>query len=435
MNTALWTWWKNTWEFPLYAVKGTTILKAEIVSIGTEILLGQITDTNAPYIASRLPLFGIDLYWISQVGDNQPRMVEVLQRAWNRSDIIITTGGLGPTQDDITRESIATLLNEDLKINAEMEAEIRGYFAQRRIQMPVNNLKQATLIPSAKAIMNPRGTAPGWWVQKNGKLIIAMPGPPAEMNRMWENEVINRLREHVKGDVILSRTIKTMGLSEAAVDELLGSLLNDSNPTIGVYAKIDGIHLRMTVKAESQREARTLLASREKEVRELLKDKVWGTDDQNLEGLVGEMLIAKYLHIAVMESCTGGLLASILTDVPGSSAYFTGGVIAYANEVKVAWGVSEDLIATHGAVSRETAGVMAAAIRERLGTDIGLSTTGVAGPDELEGNPVGLVYIGMDTGKKNKVIRLNLPPRRPDVKNRAAVAALFELRKILLNDY
>ncbi|MDP2719368.1 MAG: competence/damage-inducible protein A [Dehalococcoidia bacterium] len=410
-------------------------MKAEIVSIGTELLLGQITDTNAPYIASQLPLLGINLYWISQVGDNQSRVVEVLQRAWNRSDIIVTTGGLGPTQDDITRESIARMLNEELKVDTALEVEVRGFFAQRGVQMPLSNLKQATLIPSARAIINPRGTAPGWWVQKNGKLIIAIPGPPAEMRRMWEKEVVNRLREHVKGDVILSRTIKTLGLSEAAVDELLGPMLNDTNPTIGVYAKIDGIHLRMTVKAGSQKEARAILAAREKEVRELLKDKIWGTDDQNLEGLVGEMLTSRKLRIGVMESCTGGLLASILTDVPGSSAYFTGGVIAYANDVKVAWGVPEDLIASHGAISRETAGAMAGAIRERMGTDIGLSTTGVAGPDELEGNPVGLVYIGLDNGKNNKVTRLNLPPRRPDVKIRAAVAALFELRKMLLNEY
>ncbi len=407
-------------------------MRAEVISIGTELLLGQIADTNASYIASQLPILGIDLFWVSQVGDNEARVVEVLRRAWERSDITIITGGLGPTQDDITREAIAQMLGEKLKVDATLEKEIKEFFLQRGWKMPESNLKQAMLIPSAKAIINPRGTAPGWWVQRNKKLLIAMPGPPHEMQRMWEKDVVYRLRQNMKGEVILSRTLKTLGMSEAATDELLGSLLKETNPSIGVYSKPDGIHLRLTVKAANHEEAASKIASREKEVRELLKEKIWGTDEETLEGTIGALLLDRRLHIASMESCTGGLLACSLTDVPGSSAYFVGGVIAYSNEMKIAWGVPAELIATYGAVSREVAGAMAKAVRERMGVEIGVSTTGVAGPDEIEEISVGTVFIGLDNGKTQRVIQGNFPPQRLNVKRRSSMQALFELRKLLL---
>ncbi len=408
-------------------------MRAEIVSIGTELLLGQITDTNAAYIAGQLPGLGIDLFFISQVGDNIGRLVEVLRRAWSRSDVVITTGGLGPTEDDLTREAIGETLGEHLKIDPMLETEVRGFFAGRNWQMPQNNLKQASLIPSARGIVNPRGTAPGWWVERGGKLIIAMPGPPHEMQRMWEKEVSPRLRELTGGAVILSRTIKTLGLSEAAVDEMLGPLWKDTDPTVGVYAKPDGIQMRLTSKAATCDEALAKIASREKDVRALFGDHIWGVDDETLEGVVGSLLNARKLHLAVMESCTGGLISNMITDTPGSSAYFKGGVVAYLNEVKIASGVSQELVKKYGAVSREVAAAMATAVRQKLGADVGLSTTGVAGPDEMEGKPVGLVYIGLDNGKKQLVVESNLPWRRVDVKRRASVQALFELRRLLLD--
>lgn len=409
-------------------------MKAEIISIGTELLLGQITDTNASYIAGHLPLLGIDLFWISQVGDNQRRLVEALQQAWGRSDIIISTGGLGPTEDDITREAIAEMLDEKLTVDPVLEREVREFFSQRDWPMTENNLKQASLTPSAVAIVNPRGTAPGWWVEKDGKLIVAMPGPPNEMQRMWEREVVPRLRQRTKGEVIISRTLKTLGLAEAAVDERLGRLLKETNPTIGVYAKADGIHLRLTAKVASVEEAKERIAVRERQVRELLADQIWGTDDETLEGVIGSLLLARKLHIATMESCTGGLLASTLTDAPGSSAYFKGGVVAYSNEVKTAWGVPAQLIQARGAVSREVAAAMASAIRTKMDAEVGVSTTGVAGPDEIEGKPVGLVFVGLDDGVTQHVCQGNFPPRRPDVKRRGTSLALFELRKLLLSE-
>ncbi|MBI4334048.1 MAG: competence/damage-inducible protein A [Chloroflexi bacterium] len=408
-------------------------MRAEIVSIGTELLLGQIIDTNAAYIAGELPLLGIDLYYVSQVGDNLGRMTEVLGRAWSRSDIVITTGGLGPTQDDVTREGIAAMLGEKIYADATLEKEIREFFAQRAWKMPESNVKQATLIPSARPIVNPRGTAPGWWVEKDGKLLIAMPGPPIEMQRMWEKEASPRLRQMMKGEVILSRTIKTLGLSEAAVDELLVPFLKDTNPSIGVYAKSDGIQLRLTSKAARREEAAARIAAREDEIRALLGSCIWGLDDETLEGVVGWLLAARKWRLAIMESCTGGLLSSMVTDSPGSSAYFKGGVVAYANEVKVAWGVPSGLIERHGVVSTEVAAAMAAAIRERMKAEVGVSTTGVAGPDELEGKPVGLVYIGLDDGRTQRVVEANVPRRRVDIKKRASVHALFELRRLLLD--
>ena len=224
-------------------------MKAEIVSVGTELLLGEITDTNASYLASELPALGIDLYWISQVGDNQTRLEEILRRAWQRSDLILTTGGLGPTEDDLTREAIAGMLGERLRVDPDLERDIRELFTQRGIEMPPSNIKQATLIPSAEAIHNFRGTAPGWWVERDGRILVAMPGPPIELEPIWCEEVLPRLQRRCTGGIILSRTLKTFGLSEATVGEMVSPLLSQANPTLAVYAKTDGIHLRLTAKA------------------------------------------------------------------------------------------------------------------------------------------------------------------------------------------
>ncbi len=406
-------------------------MRAEIISIGTELLLGEITDTNAAHLARQLPLVGVDLYWISQVGDNQARLVEVLTRAWQRSDLILTTGGLGPTEDDLTREAIAEMLGEELTIDSILRREIEDFFAQRGLKMPLSNIKQAALIPSASAVHNVRGTAPGWWVERDGRILIAMPGPPREMQHLWDMEIQPRLHRIFTGAIIVSRTVKTFGLSEAAVGEMVSSLLSQPNPTLAIYAKADGIHLRLTSKAPDQKQTEEMLARGEASVRSILGEYIWGTDSQILEGVVGQLLRERKLTLAVMESCTGGLLAATITDVPGSSNYFKGGLIAYSNEAKLAYGVSPQLIAEHGAVSSEVAQAMAQAIRLRLKADLGVSTTGVAGPDEVEGKPVGTVYIGIDDGRTARVIPGNYPGNRLRLKRLVTTAALFELRKML----
>ena len=275
-------------------------MKAEIISIGTELLLGETTDTNASYLASQLPPLGIDLYWISQVGDNKARLVEVLKRAWQRSELILTTGGLGPTEDDLTREAIAEMLGEKIKTAPSLEQEIRAFFARRGIEMPPSNIKQAALIPSAQPLRNIRGTAPGWWVERNGRIIVAMPGPPREMQHLWENEILPRLQRYSTGAIILSKTFKTFGLSEAAVGELVSHQLSSANPTLGVYAKPDGIQLRLTAKAESQKQAEKMIAESEVSIRAVLGEYIWGVDDDTLETAVGHLLVEKGLSLAVM---------------------------------------------------------------------------------------------------------------------------------------
>ncbi|MCK4723135.1 MAG: CinA family nicotinamide mononucleotide deamidase-related protein, partial [Dehalococcoidia bacterium] len=333
----------------------------------------------------------------------------------NRSDLVLTTGGLGPTEDDLTREAIAALMGEEPRVDPELEQGLREFFSRRGYQMPESNIKQATIIPSAQVIPNPRGTAPGWWVERDGKVIIAMPGPPSEMQRMWEKEVSQRLRQKIP-EIILSRTLKTYLLAEAAVGELVSPYLSSTNPTLAVYAKPDGIQLRLTAKAENKERAEQMIAQLEERVRALLGDVIWGCDDETLESVVGALLTEKGLSLAAMESCTGGLLASTITDVPGSSNYFKGGLVAYTNEVKIYYGVDAALLESHGAISPEVACAMAEAARHRLGADIGVGITGVAGPDAVEGKPVGTVYIAIDNGKEKRLIRGTYPPLRHEVK-------------------
>jgi len=407
-------------------------MKAEIISIGTEILLGDILDTNANYLAARLPALGIDLYWMTQVGDNLGRLAEAFRRAWDRSDLTLATGGLGPTEDDVTREAIAAALDELLSVQPELEAQLRAFFASRGLLMPERNVKQAALIPSARVIPNPRGTAPGWWVERDGRILVALPGPPAELERMWEAEVAPRLAALAGGGAIVSRTLKTAGIGEGTVDEMVSPLLKSTNPTIGVYAKPDGVHLRITAKAATAEEARSLIAPVEEEARRILGQGVWGADGDTLEGAVGAMLKERGLTLATMESCTGGLLASTITDVAGSSAYFKGGFVSYTAEMKVALGVNSEVVARHGVVSAEVAQDMARACRQRLGADIGIGITGVAGPDPLEGKPPGTIHIGLDDGVAPQAISYTFAQGRAATKRRAVTTALALLRRSLL---
>ncbi len=407
-------------------------MKAEIVSVGTEILLGEILDTNANYLASRLPALGIDLHHMSQVGDNLMRLMETVRRAWERADVVLITGGLGPTEDDVTREAIALALEEEMFVDSDTEQRLRSFFAARGLGFPERNVRQALLIPSARAIPNPRGTAPGWWVERDGRLIVAMPGPPAELERMWEAEVAPRLARLAQGDVIVSRTLKTIGIGEGRLDEMVSDLLKSTNPTVGVYAKPDGVHLRLTAKAGSAAAAQRLLDPMEAETRRILGDAVWGSDDESLEGVVGRLLKERGLTLATMESCTGGLLASTITDVPGSSAYFKGGYVAYTAQMKMGLGVSADLIEGHGVVSVEVAADMARAARGDAGADYGVGVTGVAGPDELEGKPPGTLHIAVHDGKSPQSISYTFYQGRAATKRRAVTTALFLLRQALL---
>jgi nicotinamide-nucleotide amidase len=406
-------------------------MRAEILSCGTELLLGHITDTNATFLAQSLAALGIDLYFVSQVGDNLGRIVETLQRAWQRSDLIIMTGGLGPTEDDLAREAISTLLGETMQVDLQLEAELRTMFAKFGSPMPESNIKQATLIPSARALPNPLGTAPGWWVEKDKHIIIAMPGVPREMYRMWEYEAIPRLTPYT-GGVIFTRILRVAGLGESSVEQQLGSLIHNTNPTVATYAKTDGIDVRITAKAATREEAEALVRATEAQARQLLGHHVFGIDRDTLQSVVGRMLKEQGLKLAVMESLTGGLLASTITDVAGSSEYFVGGIVSYSTELKAQMGVPREILEQYGAVSEQTARAMAHAVRQQLRTDIGLGITGVAGPDLQEGKPVGTVHIAVE-GPSGVAIGKGPGWRasREDQKRISVMSALNLLRRYL----
>jgi len=406
-------------------------MRAEVISIGTEILLGEITDTNAAFIAGHLPHYGIDLLWVSQVGDNPGRMREVVERAWERSDLTFITGGLGPTEDDITRETIAGVLGEQLTVDAEQEAILRERMERGGRRMPERNIKQAMVIPSARPLANPRGTAPGWWVERDGKIIVMMPGPPAEMTRMWEHEVSPELEKRADS-ILVSRTLKTTGLGESTVDEMLSPLLSSTNPSIGIYHRQDGVHARIAAKAPTFEEAHFLIEPVEAEARKILGVYVWGVDDESLAASVGQMLRGQNLTLGLMESATAGLIASNMTDVDGSSDYFRGSLVTYATDVKHLNGVPAEVTTIHGVISRETAEAMASAARERLKADIGLGITGIAGGEEVEGQPPGTMHIALTDGNEIRYAYSRYYQGRDAAKKRAVLSALTLLRDFLM---
>jgi nicotinamide-nucleotide amidase len=293
--------------------------------------------------------------------------------------------------------------------------------------MSPHNIKQATLIPSAQSLPNPRGTAPGWWIDKGKKIIIAMPGPPGEMQYMWEKEVMPRLQQRYRKEFILSRTLKSFGLSEAGIDEAVSPLLPLDNTELGIYAKPDGIQIRLIARALERYEAERLLAQGEASLRKILDEYIWGLDDDSLESIVGRLLVERALTLATMESFTGGILAHNLIGISCGSSY-KGGFVACTQETKIAMGVDEQIIDSFGEVSYEVAEAMAGAARQRLEADIGIGITGGTG----EGNPSGLAYIAIWDGEGKWTRDWKFPPRHPEYKRYAASAALFGLRERLL---
>lgn len=402
-------------------------MKAEIIAVGTELLLGEILDTNSQYLAQQLTPLGIDLYFITHVGDNLGRLTDTIRRALERSDLVVMTGGLGPTEDDLTREAVAAALGEEMRVVPELEQHLRAWFARRNRPMPERNVKQATLIPSAEAVPNPIGTAPGWWVEKNGKFIACLPGVPHEMRKMWEEQIVPRLAKHAGSGILVTRILKTLGAGESAVEELIQPVIRSANPTAATYAKQDGVYVRLAAKAETREAALQMLDAFEAEVRRYIGQYVYGVDDETLPDVLGDLLHRQGLTLAVMESCTGGLLGSTITDAPGSSAYFRGGIVAYTADAKIGAGVPAEVVERQGTVSAETAVAMASAARRELGADIGLATTGVAGPDEIEGKPVGTLHVAMDFLGKIESDSSIYSTTRPQFKRRAVMDVLYLL--------
>jgi nicotinamide-nucleotide amidase len=409
-------------------------MKAEILSIGTEILLGEIVDTNASYIAARLPAVGIDVYFKAVVGDNLDRLTETIGRALERSDVVLCTGGLGPTEDDLTREAIAAVFDEKPAVEPQLEADLRAFFERRGYAMPESNVKQCWLIPSARAIPNPRGTAPGWWAERDGKIVIAMPGPPTEMTRMWEKEVEPELRSRFATSVLVKRTLKTAGIGEGTVNEMVKDQLRLSNPSVGIYARADGVHLRIAAKAPDDAQGWTMIRPVEDDIRRALGPAIWGADDDTFESIVGDMMKERGATLATMESCTGGLLASTITDVAGSSSFFRSGLVSYQTEQKIAWGVDAAVVEEHGVISGECAREMARAARSMIAASVGVGITGIAGQEEQEGKPSGTIHIATDAiWEAPRTMSYVFPQGRDAVKRRAVTQALFLLRQSLLD--
>lgn len=409
----------------------------EIISTGTELLLGQILNTNTPYLSQRLNELGFDVLFHSTVGDNRERMAQVFADAMKRADIVITSGGLGPTQGDITKEVSANLLGRPLELHLESQVRIENYFAKRNIMMPESNLRQAMAPLGAIVMDNQRGTAPGIILEHDGKIIIHLPGPPHELQGMFELSVVPYLQQRfpLQG-VILSRILHTAGIGESTLEEKIKEfILEQSNPTIALLAGKGEVIIRLTCKGTTEQEAMDTIANLEQKIRQRVGEYIFGVDEDNIEVVLGKILQQKHLTVALAESCTGGLVSSRITDVAGSSNYFTGSIVCYSNQAKKEHlGVPEDVLAVHGAVSEQTAKLLAKGIRSRMFADIGMGITGIAGPGgERPDKPIGTVFIAVEGPNGLQCYKYNFSGQRSEIKLRASQAALDLLRKYALS--
>lgn len=409
----------------------------EIVTTGTELLLGQIINTNTPFLSEKLNELGFDVLYHSTVGDNKIRMTQVLSNALQRSDIIITSGGLGPTQGDITKEVAAQLLNRPLFLHEESVTHITGLFAKRKLPMVDSNLRQAMIPQGAIVLKNENGTAPGLIIEHNTKIIILLPGPPQELELMFEHSVVPYLKNHFNSQgSIVSRILHTFGIGESSLEEQIKEfILSQSNPTIALLARKDEIIIRLTAKGATQKEANDLIDELEGQIRQKIADYIWGLDNDTLEANIGEILTKKQLTVALAESCTGGLVTSRITDISGSSGYLVGSIVCYTNKIKTDFiDVNPQIITDYGAVSQETACLMATGIRKKFAASIGVGITGIAGPTgATPTKPVGTVFIAIDGPAGVQYQHHTFNGQRTDIKYRISQAALHMLRQYTLS--
>lgn len=411
-------------------------MQAELVMVGTELLLGEVRDTNAQWLAAKLAEIGVHLYFKSTVGDNWPRLAFVLAQALSRSDVVIVSGGLGPTEDDLTREVVAGVVGRPLVHCAEAESHVRQYFQHIERPMPERVLRQAWLPEGAIPIPNVRGTAMGIWLEMGAKLLIALPGVPSELTGMTESYVLPRLVRREGTHITHSRVLRFWGIGESSLEEMVEDLIRaQTNPTIAPYASVGEARLRLTAHAATISEAQAMIEPLEQEIRRRAGHLLYGTDESSLEQVVGELLVAHTATLAIAESCTGGLLAHRLTNVPGSSGYFLRGWVTYSNEAKTAeLAVPSEMIARHGAVSPVVAEAMVIGARQCAASTYALATTGIAGPGGgTAEKPVGLVYVGLaGPSAPAQVVEYRFRGDRTDFKQRASSAALDLLRLRLL---
>ena len=405
-------------------------MKAEIISVGTEILLGDIVNTNAQYISERLADLGISVYYQTVVGDNAERMKKAYELAFSRADLVITSGGLGPTQDDLTKEIAAEYFNKELILDQASLDKIKVLFEKMNRTMSESNVKQAMMPKDCIILVNNNGTAPGCVIEKDEKKMVLMPGPPREMKAMFEESVVPYLEKYTDGKLV-SKIIRFADIGESSMEEIVKDLIKDGmNPTVAPYAKDNECILRITAKGKTEEESYDLIKPIEEEIRKRLGKHIYGEGETTLDLVIGETLLKKKLTISTAESCTGGLLAGTLVNYPGISSVFFEGVVTYSNEAKMKrLGVKAETLEKYGAVSHEIAGEMAKGIALSAETHIGISTTGIAGPEGgTVDKPVGLVYIGISINGKIKTKELRLSGDRDRIRKRAVREALNLLR-------
>ena len=410
-------------------------LTAEIIAIGSELLAPDRTDTNSLWLTEQLNQLGIEVKLKTIVGDDDARLEEAIRDAVRRTKVIITTGGLGPTEDDITRKITARALGRRLLLDEGVLAEIKRRFQGFGVAMPERNSRQAMVIENAEVLPNPNGTAPGMFIDHEGTAIVLLPGPPREMKPMFDNHVRSKLESRAGKIRVLRRMLRVAGLGESAVDEKIAPVYTQyENPQTTILFNQSEIEIHLTARGRTDAEVNALLDKVVLEIEEKLGDSIFSFNGEKMEEVVGLKLSLGGYTLAVAESCTGGLLAQRITEVPGSSKYFIEGVVTYANEAKTRLlGVEPILLLEHGAVSAPVAEAMADGVRQRAGTDFGLAITGVAGPGGgTEEKPVGTVFIALSSESGTEHRRFKLPGDRNLIRWRASQAAMEMLRRKLL---
>lgn len=406
-------------------------MKAEIISVGTEIMLGSTLNTNTHYITQQLSEIGIDVLFHTSVGDDPNILKDVINIGLKRADLLIFTGGLGPTADDMTKEIVSETLGLNLELNPDVENSIKEYFNKINRPMSSNNTKQAYIPKGSKFLINEIGTAPGIYIEWNKKILILLPGPPREMEVMFHNQVIPLIKQ---SSIIKIKTINTIGIGESTLEMILKDLIEDKeSPTIATYAKEGSVDIKIIGKGKEQEKVNVLLEETVKKIDSRIPQYIYSYNDETIEGVLYKKLKEKNMKIAFCESCTGGLITSRFTQISGISEVFDRGIITYSNKSKIEeLGVNKETLNRYGAVSEQIALEMATGLLNKTGVDIALSTTGIAGPSGgTKEKPIGLVFIGIATKKNSYVIKCTLSGNRNSIQNKAASRAFDELRKNL----
>ncbi len=409
----------------------------EIVCVGTEILLGDIVNTNAVYLSKRLASMGISVLRQSVVGDNNARLTEMLRQALDRSDIVITTGGLGPTADDITRDKCCEVMESPLVLNEDIKKEIEGYFTAKGLVMTQSNIRQAYVPEDGTVFRNNNGTAPGFSIEKNSKCIIALPGPPREMKPMFEECAVPLLKKYSSASIV-SHNIKMMGIGESAMAEKASDLLDGENPTVAPYAKDGECFLRVTSIGSDETEAEEKSKPVVEEIIKRFNEYIYAVDEPNIETALVKLLKKHGLKISLAESCTGGFAAKRITDISGASSVFDCGVVSYSNEIKNrVLGVNKEDLEKHGAVSEPVARQMAEGVRRLSGADYGVGITGIAGPlSDMTNKPVGLSFVAVSDKNGTECIKIMTSRHDRDYNRYVNASRAFDLvRRKIIKDY